>query len=303
MPAWGSFTAGGAAREALTGQIAHEAPQVAFSEAGMAVPEAGPLRQLALPFAHRPRFARMDFIPAPSNAAALAWLDRDGAAQWPDHRLALWGDAGCGKTHLLQVWARDHGALLLPGTALGALGSLSALGGLAMLPDHATAAYARGGIAADGPGGGIAVDDADMATDEHALLHLLNAAREQRLPVLLAGREAPSRWPVALPDLASRLRATVAVALGRPEEALLRILLLRLLAERQLAVAQPVVEWLLLRLPRRADAMREAARLLDHAALASGTAVTRLLAAAVLDELLAVPHPDAPDQADTAALL
>jgi len=293
VPARGSFTAGGAAREALTGEIAHEAPKAAFQEAGVAFVEAAPVRQLALPFAHRPRFARVDFIPAPSNAAALAWLDRDGGAQWPDHRLALWGDAGCGKTHLLQVWARDHGALLLPGTALR---------GLATLPDHA-AAYGRGGVVANGPGGGIAVDDADMATDEHALLHLLNAAREQRLPVLLAGREAPSRWPVLLPDLASRLRATMAVALGRPEETLLRILLLRLLAERQLAVAQPVVEWLLLRLPRRADAMREAARLLDHAALASGTAVTRVLAAAVLDELLAVPHPDAADQVETAALL
>ncbi len=222
-------------------------------------------RQLALPFAHRPRFARADFVAAGSNAAALAWLDRGRDARWPDHRLALWGEAGCGKTHLLQLWARDHDAWLLPGTALR---------GLPALPARVEEA------------GGIAVDDADAATDEHALLHLLNAAREQRLPVLLAGREAPSRWKVALPDLASRLRATLAVALGRPDEALLRILLLRLLAERQLAVAPAVVEWLLLRLPRRADAMREAARLLDQAALASGTGVTRALAASVLDEML-----------------
>lgn len=250
------------------------------------------VRQLALPFAHRPKFTRADFIAAPSNAAALAWLDRDGGARWPDHRLALWGDAGCGKTHLLQVWARDHDALLLPGTALR---------GLTALPGQA--AYAGGGILVGQSAGGIAVDDADMATDEHALLHLLNAAREQRLPILLAGREAPSRWQVALPDLASRLRATVAVALGRPEETLLRILLLRLLAERQLAVTPPVVEWLLLRLPRRADAMREAARLLDHAALASGTAVTRAVASSVLDELLAAPHLAAADPAETAALL
>ncbi len=221
------------------------------------------MRQLALPFAHRPRFARADFVAAPSNAAALAWLDRGRHARWPDHRLALWGEAGCGKTHLLQLWARDHDAWLLPGTALRGLPALPA-----------------------SDAGGIAIDDADAATDEHALLHLLNAAREQRLPVLLAGRDAPSRWMVALPDLASRLRATPAVALGRPDEALLRILLLRLLAERQLAVAQPVVEWLLLRLPRRADAMREAARLLDQAALACGTGVTRSLAASVLDEML-----------------
>lgn len=241
-------------------------------------------RQLALPFAHRPRFARADFIAAPSNAAALAWLERGGGAQWPDQRLALWGEAGCGKTHLLQVWARDHDALLLPGTALR---------GLTLFAGR----EAEGGMAP-----AFAIDDADMATDERALLHLLNAAREQGLPVLLAGRAPPSRWPVLLPDLASRLRATAAVALRRPEEALLRILLLRLLAERQLAVAQPVVEWLLLRLPRQADAMREAAWRLDQAALASGTAVTRALAASVLDELLARPHRSEADPAETAPL-
>ena len=184
---------------------------------------------------------------------------------WPEHRLALWGASGCGKTHLLQVWARDHDALLLPGTALR---------GLAANLEQIRQA------------GGFAIDDADMAADEPALLHLLNAAREFASPVLLAGREAPSRWPVALPDLASRLRATAAVGLRRPEEALLRILLLRLLAERQLSVAQPVIEWLLRRLPREADAMREAARLLDQAALASGGAVTRTLAASALAELL-----------------
>ncbi len=253
-------------------QVDHEA-----SEGPSAV------RQLALPFAHRPTFARADFIAAPSNAAALAWLDRDGGAQWPDHRLALWGDAGCGKTHLLQLWARDHAALLLPGTALR---------GLTTLPERIP-----------GTSGGIAIDDADMAADELSLLHLLNAAREQAMPVLLAGRDAPSRWPVLLPDLASRLRATAAVALGRPEEALLRILLLRLLAERQLVVAQPVVEWLLLRLPRQADAMREAARLLDQAALASASAVTRGLAGSVLEELLASPHQAEESPTDTNSLL
>ena len=84
-------------REALAGQIGHHA-----SEAPAA------MRQLALPFAHRPRFARADFVAAASNAEALAWLDRGRDARWPDHRLALWGEAGCGKTHLLQLWARDH---------------------------------------------------------------------------------------------------------------------------------------------------------------------------------------------------
>ena len=69
--------------------------------------------QLPLPFPHQPSYAAADFLAAGSNEAALAWLARTG--DWPDHRLALWGEAGCGKTHLLRIWAIRHGATVMDG--------------------------------------------------------------------------------------------------------------------------------------------------------------------------------------------
>jgi chromosomal replication initiation ATPase DnaA len=126
----------------------------------------------------------------------------------------------------------------------------------------------------------VAVDDADAAA-EQPLLHLLNAAGEAGLPVLLAGRAAPARWNPVLADLASRLRAITAVGIGPAEDALLRGLLARLLADRQLAVAEPVQDWLRLLLPRAQGALREAVARLDRAALAGGGRVTRGLVLAV----------------------
>ncbi len=242
--------------------------------AGFGPDEQGSLRQLALPFAHQPRFERADFLRAASNAQALAWLAPQGGADWPQRRLALWGEAGSGKTHLLHVWAAEHDALLLPGTAL------------------------RDPKLSRAPGRwrAIAVDDADAAPDEPALLHLLNAAHEAGLPVLLTARAPPARWGVTLPDLDSRLRATHSVPINRPDDPLLRILLMRLLVERQLAVTPAVIDWLLPRLPRSAGAMREAARRLDEAALASGRGVTRALAAVVLSGMLF--RPAEPDEAE-----
>jgi len=211
--------------------------------------------QLPLPFPHQPAYAAADFLEAPSNEAALTWLDR--VADWPDHRLALWGEPGCGKTHLLRLWAGRRGAALLAGPDLHGLPTLPAAGG-------------------------VALDDADTIADEAALLHLLNAAREARLPVLLAARTPPARWPVHLPDLGSRLRAVTSVEILSPEESLLRALLLRLLADRQLAVRTDLQDWLLLRLPRSPAALREAVARLDQTALAAGGAVTRPIAAAVV---------------------
>lgn len=205
-----------------------------------------------------------DFLADASNAEARAWLD----APWPGRRLVLWGAEGCGKTHLLHVWVARTRATVVSGPAL-----------IGLLPS---------------PDVGLAVDDADAAREE-PLLHLLNAAAEAGLPVLLAARDAPARWQTRLPDLASRVRAAAAVQLRPPGDAMLRALLARLLSARQLVVAEPVQNWLLLHLPRHPAALREATARLDRAALAAGRRVDRTLAA----EIAASMDDDTPAAADS----
>jgi chromosomal replication initiation ATPase DnaA len=213
--------------------------------------------QLPLPLPVAPSAARADLVEDASNAEALAWLDRPG--EWPLRRLALFGPPGTGKSHMLRAAAAEHGWRLLRGRDL-------------------TEALAL----ADAPG--TALDDADAAP-EGALFHLINRCAEAGAPLLLAAREAPSRWPVALPDLASRLRATLAVGIAAPTEALLGALLAKHLADRQLRVAPEVHAYLLTRLPREAAAIAVAVAALDEAALAGGGPVTRPLARTVLARL------------------
>ena len=216
------------------------------------------LPQLVLPFPDAPQYAAADFLRAPSNAEALAWIG--DASRWPDGRLALWGEEGCGKTHLLSLWAARAGGPVLAGAGL-----------------H--------GVPAVPSGAGVAIDEADSLNDEAALLHLLNAAQEVGRPVLMASRLPPSRWPLRLPDLASRVRSAAAVRIRPLDDALLPSLLARLLAGRQLAVAEGVQDWLLRRLPRTPAALREAAAALDRAALSAGMAVSRAMAARVIESL------------------
>jgi chromosomal replication initiation ATPase DnaA len=200
-----------------------------------------------------------DFLDAPSNAEARAWLDR--TAEWPVLRLALFGEGGVGKTHLLHIWATRHAAQVLDGLSLG----------------RQTLGFAP-------PAGAVAIDNADEAPAA-PLLHILNALAEGGHPVLLAAREPPARWPVTLPDLASRLRAILAVAIDPPEEALLRSILMRMLAERQLAVPEAVQEWMLMRLARTPDALREAAARFDSESLTAGKSTPRAIAARVVQQM------------------
>lgn len=212
------------------------------------------LTQLPLPFLDADSATDQGFLAAPSNAEARTWLERVEA--WPGGRLVIWGEPGCGKTHLLHRWAAQTRSAVIPGAALAG--------------------------PAEPPSTGLAIDDADNLTDDATFLHTLNAAAEAGFPVLLAASSPPARWPVRLPDLMSRLRTITAVAITAPEEWLLKALLVRQFAERQLAVPEPIQDWILLRLPRTAAAVRDFATRLDHASLAAGRAVNRVLAASVL---------------------
>ena len=118
------------------------------------------------------------------------------------------------------------------------------------------------------------------AFEEAALFHLLNLAREERAFLLLTSRTSPVGWPVRVPDLASRLRALPVAALGPPDDNLLRAVLIKLFADRQLAVDETLVGYLVARIERSIAGARAAVTALDQASLGLQRPVNRALAAA-----------------------
>lgn len=220
--------------------------------------------QLAFDLGHRPALGRDDFLAVPCNAEAVAWLER--WPDWPSHALALFGPAGSGKSHLLAAFALHHGQ---DRVAIMAASALTA----EMVPELVKRAQV------------VAVDDLDHLAHEDALFHLWNLTKETGRWLLLAGREAPARQKVRLPDLRSRLAATPAVGIGAPDEALLAAVLVKQFADRQLRVGEDVLTYVLGRMERSFAAARAVVEALDQASLAERRAITVPLARAVLEGL------------------
>lgn len=205
---------------------------------------------------------REDFFVSPANALALATLDAPEA--WPQGRMLLTGAAGAGKSHLALLWARERGAAVVSAAAL----RRDAVPGLAAAP-------------------AVVVEDAEAAAGlpeaEAALFHLHNLAGAEGTRLLITAARPPRDWGLALPDLASRMAAIASVQIAAPDDALLSAVLVKLFADRQLAVSPALIGWLLARIDRSlAEARRVVARL-DAAALREGVPVSRALAARVLD--------------------
>jgi chromosomal replication initiation ATPase DnaA len=213
-------------------------------------------RQLALALDHAENLAREDFLSGPSNAKALALID--SWPGWPHRTVMLTGPEGSGKSHLAAIWAQAAGARRIAARALDETAVPSAL---------AT--------------GALVVEDVAVgAFDERALFHLLNLAREDAAFVLLTARTA--LMSVAIRDLGSRLKALPIVALAPPDDALLRAVLVKLFADRQLAVDESLINYVAVRIERSFAAARAVVSLLDDEAMRQKRPITRALAAEFL---------------------
>lgn len=214
-------------------------------------------RQLAFDLPVAETFRREDFFVSPTNAPALAAVE--AWQGWPGGKMLIVGPRGSGKTHLAHLWAQATGATLVRGAALrdADIPSLTA-------------------------NGCVAVEDAeDVAGDrkaEAAFFHLHNVVT-QGAALLVTAATPPRDWGLRLPDLASRLQAASLTRLEAPDDALLSAVLVKLFADRQIAVPPNVIPYMVMRMERSLNTARKLVAALDAVSLAQGRPITRQLAA------------------------
>jgi chromosomal replication initiation ATPase DnaA len=217
--------------------------------------------QLTFDLAPRPALGVEDFLVSPSNEDALRSIEAWPA--WPHHALILHGPAQSGKTHLGQVWrlASRADAVVAAELAEVHIGRLEACG--ALLIEN----LERG------------------VADERLLFHVLNTAREKGLSVLLTTRIPAASLPITLPDLSSRLKAVPATTIQAPDPLLLKAVLVKHFADRQLAVEPAIVETIATRMQRSMAMAQTLVAAIDERSLARKRKVTRALVLEVLAEL------------------
>lgn len=174
-----------------------------------------------------PNFAAESYVHSPQNARARAALET--WKTWPGGVFCLYGEAGSGKSHLGTIWALTADAPIFQGIDfdLAAISNLSSNVAL--------------------------IDDADQC-DETALFGLLTNLESLGGAVLLLARAPPAHWPVALPDLKSRLNAVACEGLSPPEPDLLAQLIIRHSAARGFKIDEAASLYLANRIPRTFEA-------------------------------------------------
>ncbi len=131
--------------------------------------------------------------------------------------------------------------------------------------------------------GGRLFDDA-QDHDEEELFHAWNQAQETRRPLLIVADVPPPAWKITLPDLRSRLAATPQVEIGKPDDALLGQLIIKMLGDRGVAAPPDLSDYLVPRIERSYVAVQRAVDILDRALLANQRRITVPVARRALTE-------------------
>lgn len=199
-----------------------------------------------------------NFFVSQANEQAFAMIQAPD--NWPEKKLCLTGPRGAGKSHLARVYAARSDATVICAKDFRFSGP----------PDRPVVVEDMEGLAPQA---------------EEPMFHLVNNLRAAGLPLLMTARTPPARWTIALPDLASRMQATTLARISDPDDALLRAVMIKLFADRQLMPSAATLAFLDKRIERSFDAASRIVTALDTEALQQKKAITPKMARLVLDRL------------------
>lgn len=222
-------------------------------------------RQLPLALEPETGYSIDDLVVTEANRTAFELLER--WPHWPSPVVVLVGDEGAGKSHLAAVWAAQSFAKTFSCSRINAAVNAATLGTPILIEDVAGGSF-----------------------DETALFHLINTVRQASIDypqasLLMTTTKRPVNWQVALPDLASRLKAVALIEITPPDDVLMTAVITKLFADRQLAVEPNIIRYVVSRIERSTATASRFVALVDHMALEQKSKISRQLAADVLRKM------------------
>lgn len=208
------------------------------------------MKQLILPLNLPPTFDEKNFIVSQSNEDAYLWVKK--WPNWTNYCLSLYGEEGCGKTHLSHLWEMALQAKRLTKESFEALSFETLLESSPF----------------------FILEEPQLISSEEKLFHLYNHILHSQGGLLVLSSTPPAHWEVTLPDLQSRLNAIHAVKIHPPDERLLRKVIEKKFMDLQIHVDNAAISFLLIHMERSFKSARFWVETLNTYALSQTRKIT-----------------------------
>lgn len=225
-------------------------------------------KQLPLEFSPCPSLDKEDFLIADCNVEAAQMID--SWPDWPFFAICIYGDAGCGKTHLANVFA---GNIATHENYPYRIPSVEAKD---IKLDTPHKLFARHRC--------LIIENLTPKINQEAMFHLYNLYRNEGGNILFTAPQAPARMHFALPDLRSRLNIMPSIEIKSPDDELLSCLIVKLFMDRQIIISPEIIDYILANMQRSFSYARKLVETVDHISMARKSAIS----SAIIKEAIAI---------------
>ena len=224
--------------------------------------------QLVLGLSLKEALEKEDFFISSSNLDAVTLLGNPD--RWASGVLLLVGPKGSGKTHLSNVWSKEHKAKHVKLEAV----LLEMEKGI----NHEL----------------VCVEDIDIIEKaerqkklkiEEGIFHLINSIGNRGGKLLISSRKMPNSLSLGLKDLVSRLQSFSSANIKEPDDRLVMALLLKYFNDRQIYVKHSNLTYIAARINRTYSSIYEFVNYVDHKSLVLNTKLTRPFIEAALNKM------------------
>lgn len=203
------------------------------------------MSQYALDLSLQPIYHRENFIVSSCNHSAWEWVEN--WPNWPADALYLSGPKSSGKSHIAHIWMQTAKA------------------------KHIQAADIQD---TKPQTGNWLIEDITQDTHMRSLLHWLNYTRENGGSMLLTSRASIKDLGFTLKDLTSRLLALPTARIEQPDDAVLEGVLRKQFIDRQMAIDEEVITYIVARMERSLSTLQHIVQTLDKTALEQKRSIT-----------------------------
>ena len=200
------------------------------------------MQQGLLPLGYTQSYELFDFVVDNCNQMAFELFHAALQGATKDKFICIYGEPGCGKTHLFQGLAKNYN--LAYNTANQALTT-----------NLWDLVYGEQQV--------LILDDAHKVDDDVWWFHLYNLVKEQNKLLVIGATKPPSMWPVTLADWRSRLATFISVEMHSPDDETLKRVLEKIWKDKGIVVDNSILEYLARRIDRNFPAICQWAEKID----------------------------------------
>ena len=189
-------------------------------------------------------FDEDDYIITESNLEVIKWI-----GQWPNWGDGIYnnitiiaGENSSGKTHLAQIWSNRSGAIYISQQDLVSKSYL----------DHKSKNFI--------------LEDLEKISCEQELFHFIEHVINNKSYLVITSARSPQDL-FTLPDLKSRLNSFLLMKIRKPDSVMVEQILVKYFSDRQIAVNESVIKYLIARVDFSYKKISELVETLDKSSL------------------------------------